>query len=141
MKALLCSVAIAAFWGGAAGWTYRQPAGQSPSANLHAGETFRDCPDCPEMVVMPGGSFLMGSPANEAGRDESEGPQRKVHIREFAAGKYDVTRGQWAAFASATNRPTEGGCAWAGPSNEKLDPNMSWKKLVSPRMIISRLCA
>ena len=37
-------------------------------ASLLPGQTFRDCPSCPEMVVVPGGSFIMGSPESEAGR-------------------------------------------------------------------------
>jgi formylglycine-generating enzyme required for sulfatase activity len=37
------------------------------------------------------------------------------------------------AFVAATNRITTGGCAWAGPSNEKLDPKVSWKKLGFPQ--------
>ena len=40
------------------------------------GETFHDCADCPEMVVIPAGSFTMGSPASEVGRYRHEGPQR-----------------------------------------------------------------
>lgn len=101
----------------------------SSSQDYLPGKTFRDCPDCPEMVVIPAGKFLMGAPANEEGRDDIEGPQREVTIRQFAAGKFDVTRAQWAAFVAATNRPTTGGCAWASPSNENLDPEISWRKL------------
>lgn len=97
--------------------------------NSKPSKTFRDCPECPEMVVLPAGNFMMGSPENEPGRDNIEGPQRRVNIRKFAAGTFDVTRGQWAAFASATNRPATGGCAWAGPANGELDPTMSWRKL------------
>jgi len=45
------------------------------------GETFfRDCPECPQMVVVPAGKFVMGSPPEEKGRDEDEGPQRQVTI-------------------------------------------------------------
>jgi formylglycine-generating enzyme required for sulfatase activity len=80
------------------------------------------------MVVVPAGSFMMGSPASEPGRNDMEGPQRLVSIRQFAVGKFDVTRGQWATFASATNRATVGGCVWA-PSNDKFDPKISWRKL------------
>src|SRR5262245_56681133 len=47
---------------------------------LASGAVFRDCPDCPELVVIPGGSFSMGSPVGEAGRFPSEGPQRQVRI-------------------------------------------------------------
>ena len=79
------------------------------------------------------GSFTMGSPPDEPGHDGTEGPQRQVNVRQFAAGKFDGTRGQWAAFVSATNRSVAGGCAWAGPSSEKLDPQVSWRKLGFPQ--------
>ncbi|MEM7045806.1 MAG: TIR domain-containing protein, partial [Pseudomonadota bacterium] len=62
-----------------------------------AGNDFHDCGQCPEMVKLPVGTFLMGSPESEAGRDEDEGPQRNVTIRRpFALGKYEVTRAQFA---------------------------------------------
>ncbi len=43
-------------------------------------DSFRDCPECPEMVVIPAGEFMMGSPPDEAARESHEGPQRKVTI-------------------------------------------------------------
>ena len=43
-----------------------------------------------KMVVIPGGSFSMGSPVGEPGRYPEEGPQRHIDIRQFAIGKYDV---------------------------------------------------
>ncbi|MCY4319624.1 MAG: SUMF1/EgtB/PvdO family nonheme iron enzyme [Alphaproteobacteria bacterium] len=73
---------------------------------LQAGETFRDCEFCPEMVVVPAGSFTMGSPPSEVGRDDYEGPQRVVTIsRSFAVGKYEVTFEEWDACAR------DGGCS------------------------------
>lgn len=93
----------------------------------------RDCADCPEMVRLPGGTFLMGSPATEAGRLDDEGPQKRVTVRPFAVGRYPVTRGQWAAFAAATGRPTEGGCAWAGPLGHRPAPEASWRKVSFPQ--------
>lgn len=48
-----------------------------------------------EMVAIPTGSFLMGSPENEAGRDANEGPQHQVSVKAFYMGKFEVTRGQW----------------------------------------------
>ncbi|HTF43597.1 MAG TPA: SUMF1/EgtB/PvdO family nonheme iron enzyme, partial [Terriglobales bacterium] len=92
------------------------------TTGFQAGQAIRDCSNCPEIVIVPAGSFTMGSPASEPERDDIEGPQRQVSVRQFAVGKFDVTRGQWAAFVRATTRRTAGGCAWAGPSNEKLDP-------------------
>src|SRR5579872_3268463 len=41
-------------------------------------DTFKECANCPEMVVVPAGSFMMGSPANEPERNPDEGPQHKV---------------------------------------------------------------
>jgi formylglycine-generating enzyme required for sulfatase activity len=66
---------------------------------------FRDCSDCPELVSIPAGSFMMGSPASEAGRSSDEGPQRRVSVPAFAAGKFEVTWNDYTACVSA------GGCA------------------------------
>jgi formylglycine-generating enzyme required for sulfatase activity len=79
-----------------------------------SGKSFRDCPSCPEMVVVPAGSFLMGSSAGEIGalvkeykndHYKSEGPQRRVTVaRPFAVGKFEVTFTEWDACVAA------GGC-------------------------------
>ncbi len=72
---------------------------------LPAGTVFRDAADLPEMVVIPAGRFLMGSPQGEAGRSGAEGPQHEVTIaRPFAVGRYAVTFDQWDACVAA------GGC-------------------------------
>jgi len=52
-----------------------------------------------EMVGIPGGSFLMGSPAGQEGRQENEGPQHQVTVSEFYIGKFEVTQRQWRAVA------------------------------------------
>jgi formylglycine-generating enzyme required for sulfatase activity len=62
-----------------------------------APKSVRDCDVCPEMVMIPAGSFMMGSPASEKERADSEGPQYKVNIRPFAAGKFEVTFDEWDA--------------------------------------------
>ncbi len=78
-----------------------------------SGESFKDCPDCPEMVVVPAGSFMMGSPASEPLREDDEGPQHKVTIaKPFAVGKYAVTFAEWDACAA------DGGCGRQKPSDE-----------------------
>lgn len=61
-----------------------------------AGQVFRDCPACPQMVALPGGSFTMGSPADEAGRDDDEGPQHPVHIRALAVARFEIRFDEWA---------------------------------------------
>ena len=82
------------------------PAPAKAQTTPQPGETFRDCTQCPEMVVMRAGSFTMGSPPSEIGRDDDEGPQRKVSLsRAFAVGKFEVTFGEWDACMA------EGGCA------------------------------
>jgi formylglycine-generating enzyme required for sulfatase activity len=87
----------------------------SPSASIYtAGHTFRDCDNCPEMVVMGGGVFLMGSPATEVGRNRNEGPQHEVSITPFAIGKYEVTFAQWDACLA------DGGCNGFSPSDGGL---------------------
>ena len=73
-----------------------------------------DCAMCPEMVVVPAGSFTMGSPAEERGRLSDEGLQRRVTIPQpFAVGKYEVTVGQYAEFVGETGH--NAGNSWRNP--------------------------
>jgi D-alanyl-D-alanine carboxypeptidase len=98
------------------------------------GETFRDCAECPEMVVVPAGNFTMGSPASETTRESvpdeyasRERPQHRVTIaRSFALGKYEVTRAEFAAFVGATGRDP-GGCWFWDGSEAKDDSSKSWR--------------
>ena len=85
------------------------------------GTRFRDCPDCPEMVVVPSGRFDMGSPPTEEGRHDNEGPVHPVTIGyRFAAGVHEVTRGEFARFVSATNRVVGSSCwGWDGKWRER----------------------
>ena len=77
------------------------------------GDVFRDCPHCPEMVVVPSGSFTMGSPRSEEGRWDDEGPQHEVTIGSpFAVGVYEVTFAEWDACVSS------GGCWGYRPDDE-----------------------
>ena len=81
------------------------------------GRVFRDCDVCPEMVVVPAGTFRMGcGPGNDQCRD-SERPAREVEVASFALAKYEVTQGQFAAFVRATGHDTPGGCfGWGSGS-------------------------
>ena len=66
-------------------------------------EWFQDHDGGPEMVVVPAGKFMMGSPETEAERSDRESPQHQVTIaRPFAIGRHAVTRGQFAAFVNKT---------------------------------------
>jgi formylglycine-generating enzyme required for sulfatase activity len=55
-----------------------------------------------KMMLIPGGTFLMGSPPEELERSENEGPQRKVTVPSFCMGKYPVTQEQWRFIAGLT---------------------------------------
>lgn len=69
----------------------------SASARSAPGTVFRDCPACPEMVVIPPGEFAMGS---EAEKDEV--PVRTVTIKKpFAVGRFEITEGDWEACLNA----------------------------------------
>ena len=98
-----------------------------------SGESFRDrladgrpCPACPELVVVPAGSFTMGSPPGEEGRFDSEDPQRRVAMaRPIAVGRFEVMFAEWDACVD------EGGCAhnpsdsgWGGGKRPVI--NVSW---------------
>jgi formylglycine-generating enzyme required for sulfatase activity len=73
---------------------------------LQPGGVFQDCMDvCPLIVVLPAGEFTMGSPPDEVGRKDTEGPQHKVTLaRPFAVSKYEVTFAEWDACTAG------GGC-------------------------------
>jgi formylglycine-generating enzyme required for sulfatase activity len=53
-----------------------------------------------EMIDIPGGSFWMGSPETEEGRDINEGPQHQVTLLPFSLSKFPITQAQWQAIAS-----------------------------------------
>lgn len=75
-----------------------------------AGEPFRDCPDCPEMVAVPAGDFMMGAAAGEVVATRPEDQVRVIIAKPFAVGRFAVTRGEFAAFVAATGRKIEGAC-------------------------------
>ena len=77
-------------------------AADQPARALSARE-FQECPECPVMVGIPAGKFVMGSPAGEPGRFDSEGPQHVVQVKAFALGKYDITSRQFLTFLAATH--------------------------------------
>ena len=81
----------------------------SRQETMAPGEPFQDCPDCPQMVVVPAGRFDMGSHFSEKGRRPVENPQHEVKIeRNFAIGKYEVTVGEFRQFVEATQRDMGG---------------------------------
>ncbi|UVM09155.1 dihydropyoverdine dehydrogenase [Pseudomonas protegens] len=79
------------------------------SLNAHAveppkpGSVFKDCKNCPEMVVLPAGSFVMGTPEDEVGREPDEGPQHSVTFKNaFAMSRFHVTAAELDAYIRET---------------------------------------
>ena len=107
------------------------------------GTIIKDCADCPELLVIPAGSFTMGSSAAEqvlavqSGLTETltrrESPQYQVSIRSFAAGRYAISKGEFAAFVRAKGYQTEAergnGCAvWNGKGYNR-DAAYNWRNV------------
>jgi formylglycine-generating enzyme required for sulfatase activity len=98
LAALACAIATG-FW-------------SSPTFAQKRGDVFKDCAKCPEMVVVPPGSFEMGSPASEEGRISDEGPRHLVKISNpFAVGRFAVTFDEWDACVA------DGGCNGYKPTD------------------------
>ena len=86
------------------------PAAVDPPRSRAPGEVFRDCPGCPEMVVVPGGEFLMGSDRRDDESYDDERPRHRVTLDRFALGVHEVTRDEYAGFVAATSRGSGDGC-------------------------------
>ncbi len=105
----------------------RAPVVKAPE-NLPGFALFRDCEACPEMVVLPGGEFSLGSPPGEIGRGADE-DQIRVAAPAFAISRFPITRGEYARFVDASGRSAGNGCwtdretlgVWA------LDKASSWR--------------
>ena len=122
-----------------------QPGAGNTSRNVteypaREGSTFRDCSNCPEIMVIPAGNFLMGSSKDDIERDlkevppidktamipfltlgaadymARETPQHPVHIDQpFGLGKYPVTVGEFTAFVEETGYESGGDCIFYVP--------------------------
>ena len=89
--------------------------GQAPD------RSFKDCADCPEMVVIPAGRFQMGSPKHWS----NEHPVHDVRIKRFALGKYEVTFAEYDACVAARGCPWEAGDEGWGRARRPVI-NVSW---------------
>ncbi len=98
--------------------------------------SFRDCAECPEMVVIPSGTFAMGSSPDDqawavshgatASSVADEAPPHAVSVRSFALGVYDVTRAEYAAFVRDTGHPSSDGCAETSMPGARMT-SASWR--------------
>ena len=94
---------------------------------LQTGDQFRECPECPEMVVVPAGSYRMGSPSDEQGREENEGTVHGVTISApFAIGRHEVTVAEFGRFVDATGYSAKNSCSTHEPDSKKR-AGRSWR--------------
>lgn len=133
----LLAVPVAGLLAGCSGPGGGDASTTADQAVVQSGRPFRDCRDCPEMISVPGGRFVIGSPPDEPGRDRPralrEEPARTIDVAAFALGLRPVTRGEWAAFVNATARPIRGGCAWSalqgGARRDGSNGDANWTNL------------
>ena len=104
-----------------------------PLAVPLSGNPPKDCADCPEMVDIPAGRFVMGAAPDEEERENMSDqfrnrsqPQRVVNVKRFSAGKFEVTRGQYRVFVEATGRRSDGCFIWTGIRFE-MDQTKDWR--------------
>jgi formylglycine-generating enzyme required for sulfatase activity len=79
--------------------------GGALAADPAPGSAFRDCPTCPEMMVVPAGEFVMGSPLSESGHTDEKPQHKAVFAKDFAVGKFELTFEQWDACTAAGRCP------------------------------------
>lgn len=82
---------------------------------LEIGKVFKDCPVCPDVVVIPSGSFIMGlgslSARQENGAARNETPSRTIVVqKQFAVSRYAITRDQFENFVATTGHQVTSGC-------------------------------
>jgi formylglycine-generating enzyme required for sulfatase activity len=91
---------------------------------------FKDCPACPEMVIVPAGSFTMGSPADEPGRESGEDQVRVTIARPFAVGRFAVTNVEWEACLDGGRlpRPQPPRSSWLGTRQAACDRELACRQ-------------
>jgi formylglycine-generating enzyme required for sulfatase activity len=111
------------------GFAFRDPIIETRAAAQPFRDALKDGGRGPEMVALPGGSFQMGSPPDEPGRDEDEGPQHQVSIRPFAMGRTEVTFDDYDRFVEATGREKPDDFGWGRGQRPVI--NVSWNDAVA----------
>jgi formylglycine-generating enzyme required for sulfatase activity len=104
-------------------------AAQATAAAPQATATLRDCPHCPELTVVPAGTFMLGTSADTWEYDPGTGETPPVAVtiqRPFAIGRYEVTVAQYRAFVAATGHATHSLCrVWSGRWLQQ--PERDWR--------------
>jgi formylglycine-generating enzyme required for sulfatase activity len=134
LTAVVAVCAIGAWFALSPAPTPVAPARQAANAPLAAAQeralkprdTFQECRNCPVMMVVPAGRFMMGSPAGEPGRFSNEDPQHEITIAsQFAVGQYELRFDEWDACVA------DGGC------NGYKPPDQGWGRKDRPVINVS----
>ena len=93
---------------GLCGWLL--VAGLASCTSVGTGNHAGECPECPQMVIVPPGTAIVGAARGDRFANADE-PERTVRIDEaFAVSRHEVTRAQYEAFVAATRRAVGGDC-------------------------------
>ncbi len=123
---------------------------EDPAPSWQPGQVFRDCPTCPEMVVIPAGEFDMGKGDEEEARREDAVPLHRESIpHPFAIGKFEVTVAEFARFVAEASHRSDFPChiqgigvdhddpnTWRNPGFERYDP-WFWQQPTHPVVCVS----
>ena len=122
------------------------PQSGKTSPKLDTATVVKDCAECPAMVVVPAGGFMMGSSAQEQALFKAAGisrdyteleKQHYVRVPSFAAARYAVTKGEFAAFVRSSGYRTEAeqgnGCSVWTVKEWKMDAAYNWRNVVFPQ--------
>lgn len=123
---ILVALALTTGFGGTAFAATNRDRTSADSANTTppAGTTIRDCGECPELVVVPPGSYVRGASGNQYTE-----PTRRIDIGyPFAAGRYEVTRGQFATFVAQTgHEPAHEPRRWCRTAIGERQAGRTWR--------------
>jgi formylglycine-generating enzyme required for sulfatase activity len=101
------------------------------------GTAFRDCDGCPEMIVVPAGTFVMGTPGATMPGSAAAAERDAIVVdvtRPFAIGRHEVTRAQYARFVADSAYEPQPGCRVWDPALERFneDPRRGWQSPATP---------
>jgi formylglycine-generating enzyme required for sulfatase activity len=126
LAGVVAACAIGAWFALSLAPTSVAPLAAAQESALKPRDTFQECRHCPVMMVVPAGSFMMGSPAGEPDRFSNEDPQHEVSIAsQFAVGQYELRFDEWDACVA------DGGC------NGYKPPDQGWGREDRPAINVS----
>jgi formylglycine-generating enzyme required for sulfatase activity len=92
-----------------------------------AGTVIQDCADCPELLAIPPGEFVMGSSPRKRCASWMRSPHIGAVAASIAVGKYEITRAQYATFVKETGRESKPGCHSTRGGFFHKNPKATWQ--------------